>query len=210
MKYQIKRFEDKDNLSKILNEEIPKCSSEYFILINSKLKLKESEESVIDKYINLLESLQLPFALYGFYNSNRLFNGNPNPSLNLILEGDYKIFINRQADNGFLIFKTEIFKKLDLPYFDENIKHKFMLVFSKKLQILNLYNYFGFFFDIHESFNYFEHKQKDLSEKEYLNYVQEINKEMKYIEDKKIDLTMLPNIDNLLKGVKETYEASRK
>jgi len=212
MNYDLLEFNDTDNIASLLNKKVKDCDKKYLVVKHTDLKIKTSLEDVVNKYIELINIFNLPFASYGFFkDSNRLFTGITNPSLEIKVDENFKLFLNRSSNNnGFIVFDIEKFKDLDIPIFDENIQINLLLLFTKKLEILDRYSYFGFIFDVYDTESMFENIKYSLNKEDYFEWMTKHKKEQSYIDELGIDLTFSPNIDNVLKEIKESYETYRK
>jgi hypothetical protein len=122
----------------------------YCFIIDDDVKILD--KFIFKLYVNLMNKYKLPFVMYGFHNQNRVLGFRPNPAIIAKVSAGETACFSRFACNGVIGFKI-----------NEDLE-----LFNEKLQILELQEYcnrhvknkkipfFGFFFDINESWKYFE------------------------------------------------------
>lgn len=192
------------DINKIIDEYQSKKEHRYLFLENEDIEILNVD--VFQKYIELMEKLNIPVAFYGFYKlSNRLFNGKPNPIINVKINDD-RVAVNRTATEGLICIDLE---KIGDTRFNTKYKNARLQIFLYELSVKNLIPFYGLYFDIKDSYKYFE-EVTDITKvliQEANETKKNINTELDlYGKENKIVIQNSKDVDGILKYVKEKYK----
>jgi hypothetical protein len=196
MNYKIYDVDEKENNSIKKNQILKQAKEEKIDVVFIKQNdLEIIDNSIIDKYLDLIDKYKTPFVMYGFYDKvNCLFNGNPNPNVIVKLnEKNDIIYINRIITKGFI--GIDIRNNSEL--FDENLKiydteeYVYRLI-SQKIMPFE----YGFFIDVFESWKFFKQNKKEFIMPE--NVKEHINNDKQVLKSKNVIITPSVSVENLM------------
>ena len=124
---------------------------DYCFIIEDDMIIKD--DTVFDKYMKLIQTLDYNVLFYGFDNKNRvLANIKPNPCINVIIDDNTGLCVNRSSCSSFMLFKVE----KDMLLFNDN-----MIIFETdellwRMKQNDKLQSYGFYPDIKESWLNFD------------------------------------------------------
>lgn len=182
----------KNKIIDFAKEKYPKAK--YLFIIEDDVIVKDN--SIFDKYIELMEKYELGVVFYGFDRTNTLFK-KPNPGLAVTVskEGE-EVWFNRFPCTSVIGFDLE---KNNVK-FNENLMMIEIDVYMQECANAKLIPYNGFYFDIQDSFKYFE--RQDIPT-ERLKTREAIAMDKKVLMDSKFEIVIESNADGLMKLLRE-------
>jgi len=169
----------------------------YVYLIENDIVIKDMD--IFNKYTSLMDRYSLGVIFYGFYGPlNWVMGKLPNPSLEVKLKDETYTFIRMPTDVFIginLNVNTQYFnEKFNVMEFNEYLKR----CFEYKCLTFN-----GFYFDVFESWKYFDYCKKGILPKKITKQMLEDDK--KYVQDNgdKFILKMSTNVNEVLNYLKK-------
>jgi len=154
--------------------------------------------TIFEQYCKLMEDYKTSLVFYGFYKQdNRLFNGFPNPSINIKISDTESLQIHRRISRALI----GICLKNNETLFNENLKVYELEEYIRTIELegkLPLGN--GFFLDVPMSWESIHVKEGNFP----VAYTAEmIEADKKYFTDNKINFSVESNVDALMVKILE-------
>lgn len=141
------------SIAKSLNMIIDKAielNTDYLFILEDDIKIKDN--SVFQKYIDLMEQFQYGLIFYGFIKGNRIFNKRPNPCVQIKLKNNENIIFNRFISSGCLLIDL----KKNKEKFNESLQVLEFEEYIFRCRTLGHIPFNGFYIDLNDSWNYIE------------------------------------------------------
>lgn len=172
--------------------------AKYLFLIEDCVIVKDC--SVFEQYVDLLKKWDALYASYSFCGPfNRVMNSKPNPGV--ILTTDWGVLhFGKHFCDKFMVINVE---KLGAERFNESMDSLSREEFSNRVKQKALQPFNGFFFDVIDSWKYFE---DDIAAGTYFNpkiFQENAVKDSKYLKENNIELKIDFSVDTLVQWVKE-------
>ena len=204
--YIVEVISKDENIAKIKNGLIEKnIKNNIQFLFIKQDDVEISNDKVYDEYIKVMNQYKLACTFYGFYkDTNRIFlNNNPNPIVKIKIN-DKVIPLVRNISDSFICIDLHQLKNIR---FNEEYKLMHFEVFLYELFQKKSIPFFGFFFDISDSWDKIEAPTyKNIDMKQHLLEKQEMQIEMQAIQKSGKQMQATNSLDEVIKYIKETNE----
>jgi hypothetical protein len=182
--------------NKIINFVKEMKKYDYLFIIEDDVIVKDT--TIFQKYVDIMVKYDLGTIFYGFDKVNTLFDKVPNPGLIVTVSKDGKeeAWFNRFPCTSVIAFDL---KRNDIK-FNDNLLMIEMDVYLQDCANEKLIPYNGFYFDVPESWKYFE-RQDVPSER--IKTREMIDQDKKYLADEGINLVIESNADGLIQLLKD-------
>jgi hypothetical protein len=188
------------NVAKCKNDIIKKAkdlNADFLFIVEDDVII--NDKIVFEKYIKLMQEYELGVVYYGYDGTNTILNGIPNPSLIIKLNDDGKeLFINRYICSSIVGIDLNNNKEL----FNENLLTLEHEEYFSKCAKNKIIEFEGFFFDIEQSWIYFD--RIDCA-KERIQTVELAKQDNAYLKEDGFKITYETNADKLLNYLAEKY-----